>query len=31
VGSGAPGTFAGIAFQSGGTTCIGLFRRGACN
>jgi hypothetical protein len=31
VGSGAPGTFAGIAFQSGGTTCIGLLRRGACN
>jgi hypothetical protein len=31
VGSGAPGTFAGISFQSGGTTCIGLLRRGACN
>jgi hypothetical protein len=27
----APGTFAGISFQSNGTTCMGLLRRGACN
>jgi hypothetical protein len=26
-----PGTFAGISFQSNGTTCMGLLRRGACS
>lgn len=27
----SPGTLGGISFRSGGSTCIGLLRRGACN
>jgi hypothetical protein len=31
VGSTSPGTLGGISFRSGGTTCIGLLRRGNCS
>jgi hypothetical protein len=27
----SPGTLGGISFRSGGTTCIGLLRRGNCS
>jgi len=27
----SPGTLGGISFRSGGTTCIGLLRRGSCS
>jgi hypothetical protein len=30
IGQDTPGTFGGISFR-GGSTCIGLLRRGACN
>jgi hypothetical protein len=29
--SNSPGTLGGISFRSGGTTCIGLLRRGNCS
>jgi hypothetical protein len=31
LGQDSPATFAGISFNSGSTTCIGLFRRASCN
>jgi hypothetical protein len=31
VGGNSPGTLGGISFGAGGTTCIGLLRRGVCN
>ncbi len=31
LGSNSPGTLGGISFRSGGTTCIGLLRRGNCS
>jgi hypothetical protein len=31
LGSNSPGTLGGISFRSGGTSCIGLLRRGNCS